>query len=93
MKLEIAPIEDRLAELGIETRYTGTDDLTSFVMVMGSRELEILDGVSGDYFRPDDTTEAILYRVGGMDTVTDDFVAVTDADDFIRTAERVLIPA
>ena len=90
MKLEIAPIEDRLAELGIDTRYSGDDDYTSYIMSLGSRELEILDAVSGDYFRPCDTTEAVLYRVGEHDNVTDDFEAVATAEEFISLAERLL---
>lgn len=90
MKLEIGPIEDQLAELGIETRYTGDDDYTSYVMALGSRELEILDAVSGDYFRPCDTTEAVLYRVGEHDNVTDEFESVDNVEEFISLAERLL---
>lgn len=90
MELEIGPIEDRLAELGIETRYTGDDDYTSYIMALGSRELEILDAVSGDYFRPADTTEAVLYLVGDHKNVTDEFSAVGSASEFVELAERLL---
>lgn len=90
MELKIGPIEDKLAELGIEARYSGVDDYTSYILALGSSELEILDGVSGEYFRPADVTEAIIYRVGGTEDVTDDFAEVTDPDEFVQIAERLL---
>lgn len=90
MKIEIAPIEDQLAELGIETRYTGSDEFTSYILALGSRELEILDGVSGDYFRPADTVEAILYRGEEFHNVTDEIAAVTGPAELVEIAERLL---
>lgn len=91
MKIEIAPIEDQLAELGIETLYNVNDDSTSFCMALGSGEIEILDGVSGDYIRPYEITEALFHPgTGNYSDVSDHFIDVTDVDEFVKAAEAIL---
>jgi hypothetical protein len=88
--LNISRIEDELAERGIETQYTGTDDYTSFIIGVGSaREIELLDAVSGDSFRTGHLTEAILYGSTTED-VTDTFEVVESVEEFLTAVEELL---
>lgn len=88
--ISINRIEDELAERGIETQYTGTDDYTSFIIGVGSaREIELLDAVSGESFRTEHLTEAILYGTTTED-VTDDFAEVDTVGEFLDAVTNVL---
>lgn len=86
--LSIDRIEDALADRGIDTQFTGTDDYTSFIMTHGSREIEILDAVSGDSFRPDQVTEAILYGTT-TENVTETFERVDSVDEFLDAVAKL----
>lgn len=87
--LSIDRIEDALADRGIDTQYAGTDDYTSFTMTHGSKEIEILDAVSGDSFRTEHLTEAILYGASTKD-VTDHFAEVDSIGEFLDAVTNVL---
>jgi CxxC motif-containing protein (DUF1111 family) len=88
--LSINRIEDELAERGIETNFTGTDDYTSFIIGVGSaREIELLDAVSGDSFRAENLTEAILYGAE-TENVTDTFEGVESVEEFLTAVAELL---
>lgn len=89
MSIAIAPIEDALAEQGIETVYTGTGDYTSFLIRNGSREIEILDAVSGDSFNSENLTEAILYGSKTVDA-TGVFENVETVEEFLKAVAELL---
>lgn len=88
--LSIDRIEDALAERGIEAQYTGTDDYTSYNLTFGSRELEILDGVSGEFFRTDHITEVNIYPSTYPVSVTERFEDVETIEEFLEAVEDVL---
>lgn len=87
--LNIDRIESALADQGIETLYTGTDDYTSFLIRNGSTELEILDAVSGGSFRSEDLTEAIRYRGDGFNNETARFEDVETVEEFLKAVADV----
>lgn len=82
--LPISTIEDALADRGLDTDYTGMEHGTSYTITGGSKVIEILDGVSGDYFRSEDVLEAIVY---GYDKSVED---ATPAFDSVETVEEFL---
>lgn len=88
LALNIDRIEDELAERGYVTEYTGDDDYTSFRITGGSRELEILDAVSGAYFKPDHLLEAILYASVPVDA-TDAIGAVESVEEFLEVVGKI----
>ena len=88
LALNIDRIEDALAERGYVTEYTADDDYTSYRITGGSRELEILDAVSGAYFKPDHLSEAILYASIPVDA-TDAIGAIESEDDFLEVVGRI----
>lgn len=88
LALNIDRIEDALAEHGYVTEYTGEDDYTSYRITGGSRELEILDGVSGAYFKPENVTEAILYASIPVDA-TETIAEVRTEQEFLMAVANI----
>ena len=88
--LSIDRIEDELADRGIEATYSGGDDYTSYNLTYGSKELEILDGVSGAYFRSEYVTEVNVYPNTFPEPVTDRFAEVETIEEFLEAVADVL---
>jgi hypothetical protein len=89
LALPINRIEDTLEARGLETRYSGSDDYTSYIIVSGSKELEILDAVSGSLYKPEHLTEAILYG-STTENVTQRFEDVESVEEFLAAVAEVL---
>lgn len=89
--LSIYDIEDRLAELGYTTSYVGEEHFTSYSIAGDSHMIEILDGVSGEYFRTEHVTEVNVYIDGRLhETVTNRFEDIETEDGFIETVKDLL---
>jgi hypothetical protein len=89
LALPINRIEDTLEARGLETRFSGTDDYTSYTIVSGSKELEILDAVSGSLYKPEHLTEAIVYGAT-TENVTQRFEDVESVEEFLAAVAEVL---
>lgn len=90
VELSISEIEDRLAELGYETEYYGDDDGTQFTVSIGDKSLNIFNGVSGDYFRPEHVTSAdYWFGIMGNDQ-TEKFAEVETVDEFIYRVQGAM---
>jgi hypothetical protein len=89
LALPISRIEDALDARGLETRFSGSDDYTSFTIASGSKELEILDAASGSYYRPEHLTEAILYGAT-TENVTQKFEDIESVEEFLAAVAEVL---
>jgi hypothetical protein len=90
LELPISEIEDKMAELGYETEFYGDDDTTTFTISIGDKEITIVDGVSGEFFRPEQVTYA-SYCFGdyGKDQ-TEQFADVESIDDFIYRVQDAM---
>lgn len=89
--LPIGTIEDALAERGLDTQFTGMDHGTSYIITGGSTEVEILDGVSGDFFRAEDVAEVIVYgdsKMGFRDA-TPEFESVETVEEFLKAVAEI----
>lgn len=89
LALPINRIEDTLEARGYETRYTGSEDYTSYTIISASKELEFLDAVSGSLFKPDHLTEAVIYGAVPED-VTHKFDNVESVEEFLAAVAEVL---
>lgn len=89
-ELPISEIEDRLAELGYETEYYGDDDRTEFTISIGDKQIAIYDGVSGDYFRPEDVTSAVYYFGDLGKDQTEQFAEADTLDMFIYRVQDAM---
>lgn len=88
--LSIDTIESALADRGLDTQYTGMDDTTSYTITGGSKVLEIISGVSGDYFRNEDVVEAIVYGDGkDMSDATRTFEDVETVEEFLKAVAEI----
>jgi hypothetical protein len=88
--LAIGEIEDAMAELGLETEFYGDDDETQFTITIGDKQITIYNGVSGDYFRPEDVTHADYYfGIMGKD-LTEKFADVESMFDFIYVVKDAM---
>jgi hypothetical protein len=85
--LSIDVIEAKLADAGYDTIYTGEEHYTSFLIRGGSKELEILDAVSGDSFCSENLTEAVIYSERPADA-TRDFESVETVEEFLEAVAR-----
>ena len=92
IELEIESIESALAERGIETQYHGMEHETSYTITGASKVIEIISGVSGDYFRPEHVVEAILYGEGKFELTdaTRQFEDVETVEEFLKTVADLL---
>lgn len=89
--LSIDKIEAALAERGLATEYTGTDDLTSFTITGTNKVIEIIEGVSGDSFRSENVVEAIVYGDGkDLTDATREFEDVETVEEFLRAVAELL---
>jgi len=89
--LSIHPIEDALAEMGMETGYHSTDDYGVYSIRNGSREIEILEAVSLDAFNSENVVEAILYGDGNaVQNMTETFEEVESVEDFLKAVAEVM---
>jgi hypothetical protein len=93
-ELSIDAIETALAAKGMDTNYTGMEHGTSFTITSSSKVIEILDGVSGDFFRPDHVIEAILYGDGNaVEDATRSFEDVETVEEFLAAVDSLLVAA
>lgn len=93
MTISIYTIEDKLAELDIETEYFGDDDRTIFTVTRGSKSVEFLNGVTGAHgdFRADDLTAAtVLLNGDGYEDATADFEGVESIEEFLAAVADCL---
>jgi len=92
IELEIDTIESALAERGLETQYTGMEHETSYTITGSSKVIEIISGVSGDYFRPEHVVEAIVYGddKGVYTDATRTFEDVTSVEDFLKAVTEIM---
>lgn len=89
--LEIDTIEAALADRGMDTQYTGMEHGTSYTITGGSKVIEIIDGVSGDYFRTDHVVEAILYGDGmDVEDATRSFEDVETVEEFLKAVAELI---
>lgn len=89
--LEIDTIESALADRGMDTQYTGMEHGTSYTITGGSKVIEIIDGVSGDYFRTDHVVEAILYGDGmDVEDATRSFEDVETVEEFLKAVADLI---
>lgn len=89
-ELSIDVIESALADRGFDTQYTGMEDGTSYTITGGSKALEIIDGVSGDYFRSEHVVEAIVYGDGkDMSDATRTFEDVETVEEFLKAVAEI----
>ena len=89
--LSIDAIESALADKGMDTNYTGMEHSTSFTITASSKVIEIIDGVSGDYFRSDHVIEAILYGDGNhVEDATRSFEDVETVEEFLAAVDTLL---
>jgi hypothetical protein len=90
--LSIDAIEDALADKGMDAQYTGMDEGTTYQITYGGKMVEILDGVSGEYFREDHLVEAILYGADNSVTnVTSAFEGVETVEEFLQSVTGLLV--
>jgi hypothetical protein len=88
--VRIDTIEEEMDALGYETEYYGDDDTTEFYIRIGDKEITITDGVSGDYFRPENVSRAAYYfGIMGKD-LTDKFADVESIHDFVAVVRDAL---
>lgn len=88
--LSIDTIEAALADRGLDTQYTGMDDLTSYTITGSSKVIEIIDGVSGDTFRSENVVEAIVYGDGNSLTdATPAFESVETVEEFLKAVADI----
>jgi hypothetical protein len=90
-QLSIDTIESALADRGLDTQYTGMEHGTSYTITGGSKVIEIIDGVSGDYFRSDDVLEAIVYGDSQRDLTdaTRTFDSVETVEEFLKAVAEI----
>ena len=89
--LSIDDIESALSEMGLTTSYTGDDDFTSYLIDSSAVQIEILDGVSGDYFRSAHVTEVNVYYNGNWSgEATSKFEDVETVEDFLSAVRDIL---
>lgn len=90
-ELNIDTIESALADRGLDTQYTGMEHGTSYTITGSSKVIEIIDGVSGDFFRPDHVLEAIVYGDGiSVTGATDTFADVETVEDFLKAVAEIM---
>jgi hypothetical protein len=90
--LSIDAIESALADKGLDTQYTGMEHGTSYTITGSSKVIEILDGVSGDYFRSDHVLEAIVYGDGmSVEDATRSFEDVESVEEFLKAVAELLV--
>jgi hypothetical protein len=90
VELSISEIEDKLAELGYETEYYGDDDRTEFNIRIGDKEITIVDGVSGEFFRPEHVTYASYFFGDIGKDQTEQFAEADTVDMFIYRVQDVM---
>lgn len=90
-QISIDTIESALAERGLDTQYTGMEHGTSYTITGSSKVIEILDGVSGDFFRSDHVLEAIVYGDGlDVSDATRSFEDVESVEEFLKAVAEHL---
>jgi hypothetical protein len=88
--VSIDTIEAKMDELGYETEYVGDDNGTEFYIRIGDKEITIYNGVSGDYFRPEDVTGADYYfGMMGKD-LTERFAECESIHDFVYIVQDAM---
>lgn len=89
--LSIDKIESALADRGLATEYTGMEDGTSYTITGTHKVIEIIDGVSGDFFRTEHVVEAIVYGDGkDLTDATREFEDVETVEEFLRAVAELL---
>jgi hypothetical protein len=89
--LNIDTIESALADRGLETQYTGMEHSTSYTITGSSKVIEIISGVSGDYFRSEHVVEAIVYGDGhDLTDATREFEDVETVEEFLKAVAELL---
>ena len=89
MSVSLLSIEESLDARGLDYHLDTTEDLTSFRITSGNKEIEILDAVSGDSFKQEFLVEAILYGATTED-VTSRFEDVESVEEFLAAVAEVL---
>ena len=88
--ISIDDIEEEMSKLGLVTEYYGDDDRIEFTISVGDKEVRIVDGVSGDYFTPENVTYAeYSFGVYAKD-VTEEFADVESIYDFVYRVKDAL---
>jgi hypothetical protein len=88
--ISIDTIEAKMDELGYETEFFGDDDATMFFIRIGDKEITIYNGVSGDYFRPEDVTVAeYFFGIMGKD-LTERFAECESIHDFVYIVQDAM---
>lgn len=93
MTISIYTIEDKCAELNIETEYFGDDDRTIFTVTRGSKAVEFINGVTGadGDFRSDDLAAAtVLLNGNGYEDATAEFEEVETIEEFLAAVADCL---
>lgn len=92
MAISIDTIESALADRGLDTKYTGMDELSSYLITGSHKSIEIIDGVSGDTFRSENVVEAIVYGDDGqgMEDATAAFEDVETVEEFLAAVAGIL---
>lgn len=92
MAVSIDTIENTLANKGIEAVYSGMEHGTSYQMTYGSKMIELIDAVSGNSFREEHLTEAILYGADNSVTnVTSAFEGVETVEEFLQSVTGLMV--
>lgn len=90
-ELNIDTIESALADRGLDTEYTGMEHGTSYTITGSSKVIEIIDGVSGDFFRTDHVLEAIVYGDGKeVEDATRTFDSVESVEEFLKAVADIM---
>lgn len=93
MTISVYTIEDKCAELDIETEYFGDDDRTIFTVTRGSKSVEFINGVTGadGEFRADDLAAAtVLVNGDSFEDATYDFEGVESIEEFLAAVADCL---
>lgn len=90
IEIEIDTIEAALTEQGMETAYTGMEHATSYTITGETKVIEIISGVSGDYFRPEHVVEVIVYAHSSVYGATREFEDVETVEDFMKAVADIM---
>lgn len=90
IEIEIDTIEAALTARGMETAYTGMEHGTSYTITGETKVIEILDGVSGDYFRPEHVLEVIVYGHAEVYGATREFEDVETVEEFMAAVAGIM---
>lgn len=89
--LSIDTIESALADRGLETQYYSSDEIGTYTITGSSKVIEIIEGVSLDYFRSENVVEAIVYGDGHeMTDATAAFEDVETVEEFLKAVADLM---